>query len=79
MQHAGRCWYRPSVDRSEARRLAGALRAELWFTASNELLTRLVDRGGLNVGLNPPEETEDAELTEVVWRALQSIELAEGE
>jgi hypothetical protein len=31
------------------------------------------------VGLNPPDETEDEELVEVVWRALQSIELADGD
>ena len=67
------------MNRSEARRLAHALRAELWSSASNELLTRLADRGGMNVGLNPPEESEDEELAEIVWRALQSIELAEGE
>ena len=30
----------------------------------------------MNVGLNPPEETEDEELAEVVWRALQSVKLA---
>jgi hypothetical protein len=67
------------MDRGEARRLAHALQAELWFTASDELLARLADRGGINVGLNPPEEAEDEELAEVLWRALQSIELAEGE
>jgi len=67
------------MDRSEARRLADALRAALWSTASDELLARLADRGGMNVGLNPPEETEDEELAEVVWRALQSVKLAEGE
>jgi hypothetical protein len=67
------------MDRSEARRLADALRAELWSTASDELLARLADRGGMNVGLNPPEETEDEELAEVVWRALRSVKLAEGE
>jgi hypothetical protein len=67
------------MDRSEARRLADALRAELWSTASDELLARLADRGGMNVGLNPPEETEDEELAEVVWRALQSVKLAEDE
>jgi len=67
------------MDRSEARRLAQALRIELWGTASDELLTGLADRGGMNVGLNPPEETEPEELTEVLWRALQSIGLAEGE
>jgi hypothetical protein len=67
------------MDRSEARLLAHALRAELWATASDELLARLADRGGMNIGLNPPDETEDEELAEVVWRALQSIELAAGE
>jgi len=67
------------MDRNEARRLAHALRIELWSTASNELLAGLADRGGMNIGLNPPEETEDDELAELVWRALQSIELAEGE
>jgi hypothetical protein len=67
------------MDRSEARLLAHALRAELWATASDELLARLADRGGMNTGLNPPDETEDEELAEVVWRALQSIELAAGE
>ena len=67
------------MDRSEARRLAHALRAEFWSTASDELLARLADRGGMNVGLNPPEETEDEELAEVVWRALQSVKPAEDE
>jgi hypothetical protein len=67
------------MDRSEARRLAHALRSELWSTSSDELLARLADRGGINVGLNPPEETEDEELAEMVWRALQSTGLAEGE
>ena len=51
----------------------------MWSTASDELLARLADRGGMNVGLNPPEETEDEELAEVVWRALQSVKLAEDE
>ncbi len=67
------------MDRSEARRLAQALRNELWSSASDELLERLTDRGGMKVGLNPPEKIEDEELAEVVWRALRSIELAEGE
>jgi hypothetical protein len=67
------------VDRSDAGRLAQALRSELWSTASDELLLRLTDRGGMNVGLNPPDATDDEELAELVWRALQSIELAEGE
>jgi hypothetical protein len=67
------------MDRSEARLLARALRAEFWSTASDELLARLADRGGLNVGLNPADETEDKELEEVLWRALQSIELAADE
>ena len=72
-------WYGGLVDRNEARRLAQALRLELWFTASDDLLTRLADRGGMKAGLNPPEETEDEELTEMVWRALRSAGLAEGE
>jgi hypothetical protein len=55
------------------------LRNELWFSASDELLERLAERGGLNIGLNPPEETEDEELTELVWRALRAIGLANGE
>jgi hypothetical protein len=67
------------VDRSEALRLARALRNELWSSASDELLERLADRGGMRVGLNPPEQTVDEELTEVVWRALRSVKLAEGE
>jgi hypothetical protein len=67
------------MDRGEARRLANALRLQFWSTASDELLTRLAERGGMNVGLNPPEATEDDELAEVVWRALQSVGLAEGE
>ena len=58
--------------------MAYALRNELWFTASDDLLGRLAERGGLNVGLNPPQEIEDEELTELVWRALQAIELADG-
>ena len=66
------------MDRSEANRFAHALRNELWFTASNALLDRLAGRDGMNVGLNPPEETQDEELAELVWRALQAAELAEG-
>ena len=31
----------------------------------------------MKVGLNPPDVTEDEELVELVWRALQSVELAE--
>jgi hypothetical protein len=67
------------MDRRDARLLATALRSEFWATASNELLARLADRGGMNLGLNPPEGTEDEELAELVWRALQSIELADDE
>ena len=67
------------MDRSDARRLAHALQIELWSTASDELLAQLADRGGMNVGLNPPEDIEDEELAEVLWRALQSIQLAGGE
>jgi hypothetical protein len=50
----------------------------LWSSASDELLQRLSDRGGLNVGLNPPDETEDEELTELVWRAAQAAGLADA-
>jgi hypothetical protein len=67
------------MDRREARLLARALRAEFWSTVSNELLARLADRGGLNVGLNPPDETDDEELEEALWRALQAVGLATGE
>jgi hypothetical protein len=67
------------VERNVARRLAFALRNELWFSASDELLERLAERGGLNIGLNPPEETEDEDLTELVWPALRAIGLANGE
>jgi hypothetical protein len=62
----------------DARRLAEALRLELWSTASDDLLAGLAERGGMNAGLNP-DETEDEELAELVWRAVQSIGLAEGE
>ena len=74
-----RRWYGRFVDRSAARRLAEALRSELWFSASNDLLARLGDRGGVNVGLNPSEEFQDEELVEVVWRALQAVGLAEDD
>ena len=67
------------MDRSEARLLAQALRNELWSTASNELLARLGDRGGMTAGLNPAEELEDDEFVELVWRALQSVSLTSGE
>lgn len=65
------------MDRDDARRLANALRDELWSTASDELLQRLGDRGGMNVGLNPPDEVEDKELVETVWRAAQAAGLAD--
>jgi hypothetical protein len=65
------------VDRSDARRLANALRDQLWSTASEDLLSRLADRGGMNVGLNPRDEVEDEELTELVWRALKQAGLAD--
>jgi len=67
------------MNRSDARLLATALRSEFWASASEELLARLAERGGMNVGLNPPEETEDEELAELVWRALGSIGLADDE
>ncbi len=31
----------------------------------------------MNVGLNPPDEVEDEELTELVWRALKHAGLAD--
>jgi hypothetical protein len=65
------------VEREDARRLANALRSELWSTASDELLQRISDRGGLNVGLNPPDDIEDDELVDVVWRAVQAAGLAD--
>jgi hypothetical protein len=49
-----------AMDRSDARRLAPALRDELWSSASAE----------------PPEDTEDEALAELVWRALRSAGLA---
>jgi hypothetical protein len=71
-------WYVGDVDRQEARRLASALRDQLWSTASDALLQSLADRGGLNVGLNPPDQIEDEELVELVWRALEAAELADA-
>ena len=67
------------MDRSQARLLAHALRSELWSSSSDALLRDLADRGGINLGLNPPDDSEDEELVEVVWRALRSAGLAEGE
>ena len=61
------------MDRDEARRLALALRDQLWSTASDDLLSRLSDRGGMKVGLNPPDDIEDEELAQIVWRALEAI------
>ncbi len=66
------------MDHDDARRLARALRDELWCTASNELLARLDDRGGLNAGLNPPEGFDDDELVDLVWRAVSSAGLADA-
>lgn len=48
----------PQVDREAARRLAHALRDQLWSTASADLLARLAERGGLSAGLNPPDEIQ---------------------
>ncbi len=70
-------WYVRPVDRDDARRLAGALRDQLWSTASDDLMRRLSDRGGMNAGLNPPDEVEDEELVEVVWQAFQAAGLAD--
>jgi hypothetical protein len=66
------------VNHDEARQLAWALRDELWSTASDELLGRLADRGGMKVGLNPPDDIEDEELVDVVWRAAGKAGLADG-
>ncbi len=57
--------------------MAQALRDELWSTASDELLARLADRGGMKAGLNPPDEIEDEELLDVVWRAVRKAGLAD--
>jgi hypothetical protein len=51
-----------AMHRSDARRLALALRDELWSSASAE----------------PPDDTEDEELAGLVWRALRSAGLAGG-
>ena len=66
------------MNRDDAQRLASALRHRLWSTASNELLERIADRGGMNLGLNPPNEVEDEELTELVWPAVKDSGLAVG-
>ena len=63
------------MNDEDARRLAQALRDELWSTASDELLARLADRGGMKAGLNPPDEIEDEELLDVVWRAVRNAGL----
>jgi hypothetical protein len=65
------------MNRREARRLATALRDELWSSSSEGLLERLADRGGIRAGLNPPDETEDEEFEEAVWRALERAGLAD--
>lgn len=65
------------MNHEDARRLAWALRDELWSTASDELLDRLVERGGMKVGLNPPDDREDEELVDVVWRAVGRSGLAD--
>lgn len=70
-------WYVDRVDRDDARRLANALRDQLWSSASDDLLQRFAERGGMNVGLNPPEDVEDEELAEVVWRSLVAAGLAD--
>ena len=70
-------WYVDRVDRDDGRRLANALREQLWSSASDDLLQRLAERGGMNVGLNPPEDVEDQELAEVVWQALVTAGLAD--
>jgi hypothetical protein len=64
------------VNHEDARRLARALRDELWSCASDDLLARLTDRGGMKLGLNPPDDIEDEELVDVVWRAAGKAGLA---
>ncbi len=66
-----------SVNHEDARRLTRALREELWSRASDDLLARLGDRGGMTVGLNPPDDIEDEELVDVVWRAVGKAGLAD--
>ncbi len=57
--------------------MARALRDEMWSHASDDLLARLADRGGMRVGLNPPDEVEDEELVGLVWRAARQAGLAD--
>jgi hypothetical protein len=65
------------VNHEDARRLARALQDELWSHASDDLLATLRDRGGMQVGLNPPDDVEDEELVDVVWRAVGKAGLAD--
>jgi len=65
------------VNHDEARRLSDELRNKLWSTASDDLLARLTDRGGMKAGLNPPDELEDEELAQIVWQALKTIGMAD--
>jgi hypothetical protein len=65
------------VNFEDAKRLAHALRDELWSTASDELLDRLADRGGMKAGLNPPDDTEDDEFVDVVCRAVAKAGLGD--
>ena len=65
------------VNREDARRLAQALRDELWSSASDDLLAGLADRGGMKVGLNPADDVEDEELVDLLWRAVQRAGLAD--
>lgn len=65
------------MNRSAARQLAHTLRDQLWSSASDELLARLSDRGGMMAGLNPPDEVEDEELAEIVWQALVNTGMAD--
>jgi hypothetical protein len=57
------------VKYDDARRLARTMRDELWSTAGDDLRRRLSDRGGMDVGLNPPDQVEDEELVDILWRA----------
>ena len=43
-----------------------------------ELLGRLAERGGMKAGLNPPDDIEDEELVDIVWRAVGKSGLADS-
>jgi hypothetical protein len=71
-------WYVDFVERQDARRLANALRDQLWSTAMTYCIGSPI-AAGMSVGLNPPEDAEDEELVEMVWRALVAAGLGDDE